>query len=167
MHKLLVIGALLGSVWALVGPWLPVDPAVAAAGHMMSGQAAGGGMMDAGAPQLFGTTVTTSTYFWHFVPGIIGIALAVVLLAASSRSVRRLSAVGLIAAGVWVTFGPWVLPSFGMGDPMTMGLTFGTLVRHAGPGLLILLAAIGSLLTLPRPVARAATSTAPARAEGR
>lgn len=169
MYRLFGGAALVGAIWALIAPWLPLDQA-AAAGHMtgMTGMGAAAGSMVAptDGTTLFGVVLTPSIYFWHIVPGVIGIVAATWLLVAGSTTLRRMSATGLLAVGVWVAFGPWVLPALGLGDTMTMGLTTGSLVRHAGPGLLIVLAAIGCLRTLPRAAAAAIEAATPASADG-
>lgn len=162
MQKRLALGALVGSLWAALTPWIPLAQAGSPAGHMMTGMgnAATPAMGTDGGSQVFGVTLSESIYYWHIVPGIAGIVVAMCLLLATSATLRRISAVSLIAIGLWVALGPWVLPSFGLGESMTMGLTVGSLLRHAAPGALILVAAIAGLRTLARSTPAAAGASA-------
>ncbi|MEP6476437.1 MAG: hypothetical protein ABJC60_04110 [Actinomycetota bacterium] len=133
MRKIVPSVGVAAGIWTLASPWLY-------RGSPM------GGMMHTSAA----VVVNSSTYYWHIVPGAFAILLSVLLLLRGMLAVTRwISGALLIVAG-WTTLGPWVLPRFGLGDMMNMGLTFGSVVRHVIPGVVLAACAVAAYFMLPK-----------------
>lgn len=141
MHKVLAPGlALVGGVWALIGPWLFRSPATAGSG--MSHMGTMSGMASSSDSTFLGVGLSASVYYWHIVPGVLAIILALALGLATMSPLKRVAAAMLAILAAWTLAGPWVLPLIGLGSAMTMGLDGGTVVRHVLPGGILLVAAI-------------------------
>lgn len=146
--------ALIGGAWALVGPWLFRWPATTSSG--MSHMGAMSGTTSSPDASFLGVALGASVYYWHIVPGVLAIILALALGLATMPTLKRVAAAMLAIVAIWTLAGPWVLPLIGLGSTMTMGLGPGTLVRHVVPGGILLVAAILSIGLVRRPRASAA-----------
>ncbi len=140
MRKGIPILTLLAGIWTVVSPW--IFPASSSSG--MSG-----GMMMGHMAQTSGTTITASTYYWHFVPGAIAIAISLALLFTVSRGITALLAGALLLVALWTAAGPWFLPQMGLGDSMNMGVTGSSALRHIVPGAVMALGALVLFGMLP------------------
>ena len=123
--------------WTLIAPWVYRSSAMST-GHMM------GGTMHSS-----GVVVTSSTYYWHIVPGVLAILLSVILLMAGRLVVERSMAAALFVVGLWTLVGPWVLPNLGMGHSMHMGVTTGSFLRHILAGAVLIVASVVAYVSLP------------------
>lgn len=141
MRSVLAPGlALVGGVWALIGPWLFRSSATAGSGMSQMGTMSG--MANATDPTFLGVGLSASVYSWHIVPGVLAIILALALGLATMPTLKRVAAAMLAIVAAWTLTGPWVLPLIGLGSSMSMGLDGGTMVRHILPGGILLVAAI-------------------------
>ncbi|MBA3802984.1 MAG: hypothetical protein H0X22_08780 [Acidimicrobiia bacterium] len=134
------LAALAAGVWTLVSPWVYRSSSMSGGQVTMSGHA----MNDSKS-----VVISSSTYYWHIVPGALAIILSIILLVAGRLVIERSMAAALFAVGVWTLVGPWVLPSLGMGHSMNMGVTTGSFLRHILPGAVLIAAAIAAYVALP------------------
>lgn len=147
-RRIVLLVALSASIWLLITPWLWSN-STSSAGHMMNGH-----MMDDGSR---GTVVNASTYYWHILPGAIGVILFALLLLTPAVSVGRWLSGALMVIAVWAAVGPWVLPGLGLGHSMNMGVTRRSLLIHVAPGAVLFVCAVASFLLTPAPEVRRAT----------
>lgn len=143
MRKVVPLIVMATGAWVLAAPWLYQTSSMGS-GRMM------GGMTHSGS----GVVVDSSTYYWHIVPGVLAIALAVALLLSGTLALTRWVAGALLFVAVWIAVGPWVLPRFGLGNTMNMGLSFASSVRHIVPGVVLAACAAAAYFMLPAGVAR-------------
>lgn len=128
MHnRLISLAVLVSGAWAVAGAWLLSSSGTGAgtmSGHMMGSHVA--------------PPTATSAFLWHVLPGAAAVVLGIGMLLLRGRSAMRVLAVLLLGVGLWIGLGPWILPSFGLGDGMQMGLTLGSFLRHVLPGAVVL-----------------------------
>lgn len=146
IQRLFALLGLVAGIWLATSPWIGTAPAANSMGGM-------NGM--AHTAQAATTVISASSYYWHVVPGALAVLVSLAILIRGS-AVARLGALALGVLAIWSAVGPWVLPRFGMGDMMMMGLSAGTFVRHVLPGMALVVAAVGVYAAQPARARRAA-----------
>ena len=152
MRRILGVIALGAGLWMAIGPWVvrASSSTSQVSGHMM-------GMKD----QMQSTSqpiITASTYYWHLVPGGLAVLLAIGVVLFSGGSLLRWLAVALFVVGIWSAIGPWVLPRFGLGDMMTMGLTTSSFFLHVVGGGVLIACSAGIFVSAERTISESQRS---------